>query len=377
MTRISPCRKPRTRVPSGVGSKAPLHVREETRTTSGSPCPSDTSARFFRQGAILLALVGWGGLVNCLPAGFTGVPALAAQTVNPEVERHIAAARTFAGSAHARAFHDLCEVPDPPQGNPAPPATEGKPSWYAPPAKVFDDLFFLGTRSLDSYAVTTSDGIVIFDPLSAENVDLEIVQGLETLGLDPDDIRYVIVSHAHGEHYGGARRLQEDYGARVLLSAADWDFMAKNEGDQPKPERDGVIEDGQVLQVGDTSFRFVLTPGHTPGTVSTVFNVRDGGQNHVAALVGGAAMRENLAFYQEYAASARKFEDVVRSEGADVLLSNRDIFDDAHRKLIALNDRDEGDPNPFVIGRQGVLNFLEVAHECAAAGLARLPADMQ
>jgi metallo-beta-lactamase class B len=315
----------------------------------------------------------WVGLTTWVPAGMGGASALAGQEVSPGVQRHLEAARTIAGNQHVRAFHYLCEVPDPPRGNPAPAAPEGKPDWYAAPARVFDNLYFLGTRSLNSYAVTTSDGIVIFDPLYDYNVDLEIVDGLRTLGLDPDDIRYVIVSHGHGDHYGGARRLQEEYGARVLLSAADWDYMMNSRGDQPKPERDGVIQDGQVLEVGDTSFRFTLTPGHTPGTVSTVFPVRDGTQRHMAALLGGTAMREDLAFYQEYAASVRKFEEVVRSEGADVLLSNHEIFDEAQRKLLALAARGEGDAHPFVIGRQGVLNFLEVAHECAGAGLGRLP----
>lgn len=373
----SPCRRTSAKIPSEVGSNARSHVAEDTRTHHQAPSQSGSRARLLLRGAIVAALAGWTGLTTCLPAIAGGAAPLAGQAVSPDVERHVEAARAAAGSEHVRAFHYLCEVPDPPRGNPAPPAPEGKPSWYAAPAKVFDNLYFLGTRSLNSYAVTTSDGIVIIDPLYDYNVDSEIVDGLRTLGFDPDDIRYVIVSHGHGDHYGGARRLQQEYGARVLLSAADWDFMTSSESDQPKPERDGVIEDGQVLEVGDTSFRFTLTPGHTPGTISTVFDVSDGDQGHVAALWGGTAMRKSVAFYQEYAASTRKFEDVVRSEGADVLLSNHEIFDEAQRKLLALADRGEGGSHPFVIGRQATLNFLEVAHECAAAGLARLPAALE
>ena len=104
------------------------------------------------------------------------------------------------------------------------------PEWYAEPARIFDNLYFLGTRSLNSYAVTTSEGIVIIDPMFADNVDLAIVRGLEQLGLDPADITHVIVSHGHGDHYGGALQLQREYGAQVLLSAADWDLMLEGGG---------------------------------------------------------------------------------------------------------------------------------------------------
>lgn len=321
-------------------------------------------------------------LILAIVAGLAALPVpggarpLTAQDANIEVERHVEAARAAAGDEHVRLFHYLCEVPDPPRGGAAPPAPAGMPDWYAEPVQVFDNLYFLGTRSLNSYAVTTEEGIVIIDPMFDYNVDLAIVEGLERMGLDPEDISHVIVSHGHGDHYGGARQLQQDYGAEVLLSAVDWDLMLESEGSQPVPERDGIIEDGQVLEVGDVRFHFTLTPGHTPGTVSTLFEVRDGGETHVAAMWGGTAMQENLAFYQQYAASARKFEEAVREAGADVIVSNHDIFDDAHRKLLALAEREEGEPHPFVVGTAVALDYLEVVRECAAAGLARLPTTL-
>ncbi len=252
------------------------------------------------------------------------------------------------------------------------PAVPDVPEWHAEPAKVFDNLFFLGTQSLNSYAVTTSAGIVIIDPLYDYNVEDEIIEGLRKLGLDPADITHVIVSHGHGDHYGGARQLQQRFGAQVLLSAPDWELMLGNRGSQPKPDRDGVVTDGQELSVGDTRITFTHTPGHTPGGISTLVPVRDGGRSHVAALWGGTAMRRTREFYEEYAASARKFAAVVEAAGADVIISNHDIFDDAHRKIAALAERGVGDPHPFVIGREATLNYLEVVQHCAAAGLARL-----
>lgn len=298
-----------------------------------------------------------------------------------EVERHVAAAEAAAGPHHTRLFNYLCRAPGPrtrprPAGGqtarPAVPTVPDVPDWHAEPAKVFDNLYFLGTRSLNSYAITTSAGIVIIDPLYDYNVEDEIVEGLRKLGLDPADITHVIVSHGHGDHYGGARLLQQRFGAQVLLSAPDWELILGDSRGQPKPDRDGVMTDGQELSIGDTRITFTHTPGHTPGTISTLVPVRDGGRSHVAALWGGTAMRPTREFYEEYTASAKKFATVVEAAGADVIISNHDIFDDAHRKIAALAERGAGDPHPFVIGTKATLNYLEMVQHCAAAGLARL-----
>ena len=185
----------------------------------------------------------------------------------------VAAAREAAGTEHPRFFDYLCRAPQRPAARPAasrppaPPARREPPpqsEWYADPAKVFDNLYFLGTRSLNAWAITTSGGIVIIDPLYDYNVEAEIIEGLRTLGLDPADITHVLVSHGHGDHYGGAQQLQRRFGARVLLSAPDWDLMLANSGSQPKPTRDTEVTDGQQLSVGDTQLTFTLTPVTRP-----------------------------------------------------------------------------------------------------------------
>ena len=302
----------------------------------------------------------------------TTVAVLAARQVY-DVEAHLVAAQTAAGEHHTRLFEYLCAL-EPTVESAAPPAAARMPEWHAAPAKVFDNLYFLGTRSLNSWAVTTSGGIIVIAPLYDRHVQGAVIDGLTTLGLDPTDISHVLVSHGHSDHYGGARRLQQAYGATVLLSAADWDLVLANDRPEPKPERDQAVVDGQRLTVGDTSLTLTLTPGHTPGTISTLIPVRDGGRSHVAAIWGGTAMRPTAAFYAEYAASARKFADAASVGGADVVISNHDIFDDAHRKIAALAERGPDDPHPFVIGADATMKYLDVVQHCAAAGLARLEA---
>jgi metallo-beta-lactamase class B len=233
---------------------------------------------------------------------------VAAQAPNPNVERHIAAARAVAG-VHAGMVDRLCPLPGvarPAQGNrTAPPGVPARESWHAEPQKVFDNLYFVGMTEFSAWAVTTSAGIIVIDPVFDYSVEDEVVGGLTKLGFDPSTIEYVLISHGHLDHAGGAKLLQERYGARVLLTAADWNLL---ERDNPswKPRRDLEISDGQKLTLGDTTLTMHFTPGHPNGTGSTLIPVRDGGTPHDAALWGGTLFNfgPDAARFTSYAASA-------------------------------------------------------------------------
>ncbi len=298
----------------------------------------------------------------------------AVQAQNSAVEQHIAAARAAAG-AHASMVDRLCPMPGvarPVQGNrTAPPGVPARESWHAEPAKVFDNFYFVGMTEFSAWAVTTSEGIIVIDPLFDYSVEDEVVEGLRKLGLDPADIEYVLVSHGHLDHVGGAKLLQERFGARVLLTAADWDLL---ERDNPpwKPLRDMEITDGMKLTLGDTTLTMYHTPGHTNGTVSTLIPLRDGASRHVGALWGGTLFNfgPDAARFRSYAESAAKFRDIAGAAGADVLLSNHTDYDGTKQKLPALASRAAGAPHPYVVGTESVRRYLTVANECAQAALA-------
>jgi metallo-beta-lactamase class B len=179
------------------------------------------------------------------------------------VDAHVAAARQAAGSEH-RAMLELCDAPEssPQADTPATaPPTPDRSEWHAEPAKVFDNLFFVGEIEYSAWAVKTSAGIIIVDALWPYSVEEEIVGGLQKLGLDPKTIKYVLVSHGHADHAGGARYLQDRFGARVIMSAADWDLLDQQTWPWPKPVRDLVASDGQKLTLGDTTLTIYVTPG--------------------------------------------------------------------------------------------------------------------
>jgi metallo-beta-lactamase class B len=299
---------------------------------------------------------------------------------------HVAVAKKAAGQDHLALFNNICTPPPKPQppqaggGGGQPQVPPPREKWYAPPVKVFDNLYYVGMTEYSAWAVTTSDGIVIIDPLFHYSVEDEVVGGLKQLGLDPSRIRYVVVSHAHQDHVAGAAFLQ-GRGARVVMSAADWDFLASDPGKWPKAKRDIVAPDGHTLTLGDTTLTLYHTPGHTPGTISTVIPLRDGANRHTAILWGGTGFNWRSGspryiqpntppkyWYDNYARSATKMRGVAKQVGADVILSNHPQYDQSTTKLALMPKRSAGQAHPYVIGREGVDRFLTVAEACALAG---------
>ena len=330
-------------------------------------------------------------LISSLAAALLST-AVRAQAPVSEIDTHIAAAKAAAGQDFRATFVNLC-LPSAPRGGGAggrgaagrgaaapgaAPQTPDRANWYAPPFKVFDNLYWLGTRQHSSWALQTSAGIVIIDTNFAWATRPEIIDGLTKLGLNPNDIKYVIISHAHGDHDQGAAELQERYSAQVVMGAADWDATLKRPATAPGgvPRRDiSVAADGRKLTLGDTTIDIIATPGHTPGTLSYVFPVKDGGRTVMVAYSGGTltgAFGSDAARWEEYIASQRKVAKAAADAGATVILSNHSEYDGAYTKARLLSaPRQPGENHPFVVGADGVQRYFTVMAECATASKLR------
>jgi metallo-beta-lactamase class B len=318
-------------------------------------------------------------LTSLCIASVTAIAAVGAQPVPGTVDGHVAAAKASAGTEWAGLAARLCTPPAPPApgkaktGETRPQGAPARETWYARPAKVFDNLYFVGQTEYSAWAVTTSGGTIIIDPIFDYSVEEEVIGGLKAFNIDPNTIKYVLVSHAHYDHVGGASYLQDRYNAKVIMSEADW------------TKRDQVATDGQKLTLGDTTLTLHITPGHTLGTISTLIPVLDNGRRHVAAYWGGTAFnwttnragyitpeRDDRFWFNNYIQSAQRFRALARNAGADVLISNHTNFDGSKTKLPALAARQPGDPHPYVVGAESVGRYLTVAEECAKAGLLRV-----
>ena len=170
------------------------------------------------------------------------------------IDAHLAAARAAARQDFLGVYNRLCTpegatkaLIESKAGAPAAPATPrpaatrppgppDKSTWAIAPAKVFDNLMFVGEKEYSSWAVTTPEGIIVIDTIFEYSVDSQVVGGLRALGYDPATIKYAIVSHGHRDHSGGAQFLQDSFKTRILLSALDWEMLANNR-DPAKPKR--------------------------------------------------------------------------------------------------------------------------------------------
>lgn len=241
------------------------------------------------------------------------------------------------------------------------------------PARIFDNLYMLGMKTVTAWALVTDDGIILFDAMLHYNVEETVVDQLRTLGLDPADIKYVVISHAHNDHFGGAHYLQEHFGARIVMSVQDWEYLKtwpQLGSPAPLPRDDVAVNDGDTITLGDTTVRFLLTPGHTPGALSPVFPVRDGDDIHYVGYWGGAAVgflpAEKIV---EYMASAERYASI--DDRLDVPLSNHPSIDSALAKRAALDRRGPGDSHPFVEGNEGFRAWMAAIHHCAGEVLRR------
>jgi metallo-beta-lactamase class B len=286
----------------------------------------------------------------------------------PAAQVHVDAARVLAGDDLAVPFDFFC-VPGNARPNnfAAPPLT---------PVKLFDNLYAVGNSESVVYALTTSDGIVLLDSGHPGDMETLILPGLESLGLDPADIRYVLIGHGHNDHYGGAAFLQQR-GARIGSTAADWETIAaeapsRQFGNAPKPTRDLVLQESAPLVVGDTTITLVEIPGHTPGSLAFIFPVKDGANSHMAGLFGGTVLAAGfvpLPGLKQYITSIAHYLETAERLQVDVEVQNHPIFDDTPGRIAALATRAPGAPHPFVMGAERYGRFWGVISECMQASI--------
>jgi metallo-beta-lactamase class B len=272
------------------------------------------------------------------------------------------------------------------------------------PVRVFDNLYALGRTSTVIWAIKTPAGIALIDAGYPDQVDSVVLPQMRKLGLDPADVKLVLLAHGHSDHFGGAGYFQQR-GARVALSAADWDLIenpppappppnapqaappgsaspagnaarapAPSAAALPPPKRDLVVVDGQPLELGGVEFTPVLIPGHTPGSLGFVFKVADGGRAHTAALFGGSILLSSRipdAGIEQYVRSVEHFADVTRRLGVDVEIQNHPLYDGFEAKLGQLSARKPGAAHPFVVGTDGYQGFLTVMSDCAKVEIER------
>ncbi|MBQ3866877.1 MAG: MBL fold metallo-hydrolase [Clostridia bacterium] len=183
--------------------------------------------------------------------------------------------------------------------------------YYLDPFRIAGNLYYVGDRKVCMHLIDTEEGLVLFDSGYQHTVH-QLFYSIEKLGFSPKDVKMVIHSHGHFDHFGGGAAFRGLFGAELALSRADAERLKVN----PRaalmeysplpyariPEADRLLDDGDVITMGSTSIRCRLAPGHTEGTMAFFFNVRDEGKDLEAGYLGG------IGFLPLYRAFLKKYD---------------------------------------------------------------------
>jgi metallo-beta-lactamase class B len=245
-----------------------------------------------------------------------------------------------------------------------------------PPYRIIADVYYVGSNEIAQFLITTPAGHILVDggfEASVPRLRAEVA----ALGFRFEDIRYLLVSHAHVDHAQGDARVRELTGAKVVASARDAEVLTAGGrgeavyGDQylwtPCPV-DRIVADGDRVTLGGVTLTARLTPGHTRGAVTWTMQVLAPDADPRArpldvvffpsANINSGVRLVGNARYPEIAADFERSFAVWKALPCDVFLGVHGAFYDMDRKRA--RQRDGVTPNPF-IDPGGYQRFVSVA----------------
>ncbi|MFO1183634.1 MAG: MBL fold metallo-hydrolase [Bauldia sp.] len=252
-------------------------------------------------------------------------------------------------------------------------------TWYADPAKVADDFYWLGGKVHSAWVFgDEKDGYFLFDQQYTYNSEELVLGGMKKLGLDVSKVKYHFTSHDHGDHVGAIQMINKAApDAKDVMGTADYQDMLKfpkrNTGVTPlNPANVIQVDKPTTFTLGSRSVQVIPTPGHTPGTTSYIFTVTDRGKPLTVAYSGGTAFNfqtdkadPGVPNLQQYINSNQALADAAMKAKATMLISNHSEFDMADKKAKMLRGRAADEANPFALGEDWTQRYFQVAINCA------------
>ncbi len=257
-----------------------------------------------------------------------------------------------------------------PAGEPYAPA---KPEWNKPvdPFRIVGNVYYVGASGVSSFLITTPEGHILLDTGFRETVPI-IKTGIRKLGFRFEDIRLLVISHAHYDHAGGIAEVKAATGARLLVNPKEVDLLARGGkgdfafGDRipfPPAAADGQLKDGEQIGVGGTLLTAHFTPGHTKGCTSYSARIRDGSRLYnVVFPCSLTAPGYRLVRNSDYPEIVKDLEYSFSKLGTlrcDVFVGGHSWEFDMEAKRKALDAG--GGENPFV-DPEGYRRWLERSH---------------
>lgn len=251
------------------------------------------------------------------------------------------------------------------------------------PYQAFDNVYYVGICWVSAWLIKTSDGPVLIDTLYGEFTD-QLIDNIKRVGVDPADIKLVLLTHGHFDHVGGVAKLKPLLkNARFVMAEAGWKEAQAdaqktrgkaNAWEMPDPAATDIfIKDGSQLTVGDTTFTAYITPGHTWGTTSYTMDVKEGDHRYRAITIGGLGLNaiDGPKQVEAYIQSVDRIKAMVKDEQhpISVHLTAHPFSNGLIEMSERLKTRQPGQPNPLV-DATGLLNQLDTLRAGAVERLA-------
>ncbi len=227
------------------------------------------------------------------------------------------------------------------------------------PFQITDNLWYVGNKDVAVHVLDTHSGLILFDTGYPQTAYM-LLESIREAGFDPHDIKYILHTHMHYDHIGATRRLVEKYGCKTFVGRGDADFLtektellwhreygaAYHEYFHP----DVLLDDEDIVELGDSKIRCIAAPGHTPGTMCYFFETEYKGERYTAALHGGLGLNTLSSEYMGkhgitgWREAYRETIEKLRPFRVDITLGAHPVFNAAFEK----NAKKTNDFNPFI-----------------------------
>lgn len=246
---------------------------------------------------------------------------------------------------------------------------------YVPPFRIFGNVWYVGDDWVCVHLIDTGDGLLLIDSGNCGATAM-LVNAIWEAGFKPADVKWIIHSHGHVDHVGGANFFQRMFGTELYLGEPD----ARMYREQPALsaiqdahcDRDAIfmpdyeIRDGDVLRFGNTVMEFFLVPGHTDGCLAIFFDAREEGRTCRCGYYGGFGFNTlQESYLGEFGIDAAQARQTylnslakVRDQKVDIFLGNHCINNDTMGRRQRQLDAPDG-PNPF-IDSHAWANYLDM-----------------
>jgi len=225
-----------------------------------------------------------------------------------------------------------------------------------PPHRIADNLYYVGSRGLSSYLITTSAGHILINASFDRTVP--IIRGsIEKLGFKFSDVKILLASQAHDDHVAGSALVKELTGAKIFVMEGDEKVSASGGTgmylykSRWKPFKvDRVLKDGEEVRLGDTVLKALRTPGHTQGCTTWTMKAKSGGRIYDVVILGGVNVNPGFQLvkntdYPEISSDYAKSFQVLKALHCDIFLGAHGSYYDMEAKFA--RTRKTG-PNPWI-----------------------------